>query len=103
MKAGDIVTCNSCGGTYMPLQRDGTEYYHACPLRRVVGSKPAPTKDDPDATAPVYAAIAEPRNENVKSVDEKGVVTIVAEGKGVAAVVDQAAIAAFANPVTEEA
>lgn len=23
--------CKTCGGTYLPIQDDGTEYYHACP------------------------------------------------------------------------
>ena len=23
--------CNTCDGTYEPIQPDGTEYYHACP------------------------------------------------------------------------
>lgn len=23
--------CNACGGTYEPIQRDGSEYYHVCP------------------------------------------------------------------------
>lgn len=25
-----ILRCNSCGGTYSPIQRDGLAYYHQC-------------------------------------------------------------------------
>jgi hypothetical protein len=23
--------CNTCGGCYLPVQGDGSQYYHACP------------------------------------------------------------------------
>lgn len=26
-----MVRCNVCGGTYEPIQRDGSQYFHACP------------------------------------------------------------------------
>lgn len=26
-----MVKCQSCGGTYEPVQIDGTQYFHACP------------------------------------------------------------------------
>lgn len=26
-----MVKCNVCGGTYEPIQRDGSQYFHACP------------------------------------------------------------------------
>jgi len=26
-----MLKCKSCGGTYEPVLRDGTQYFHACP------------------------------------------------------------------------
>jgi len=26
-----MLKCNTCGGTYEPIQRDGSQYFHACP------------------------------------------------------------------------
>jgi hypothetical protein len=32
MSAPDARVCPTCGGTYLPFQADGMEYFHACPL-----------------------------------------------------------------------
>jgi hypothetical protein len=93
-----LMQCGSCNGIYPRAQRDGTEYYHVCPPRRVTGSAPAPTKDDPLATAPVFAPIDQPRNENVVGLDENKKPIIAAAGKGAAVVTDPAVIAAFQAP-----
>lgn len=26
-----MVKCKACGGIYLPVQADGTQYFHACP------------------------------------------------------------------------
>lgn len=26
-----MIQCNSCGGTYQPVQADGMQYFHRCP------------------------------------------------------------------------
>jgi len=26
-----MLKCNACGGTYQPVQPDGTQYFHVCP------------------------------------------------------------------------
>lgn len=91
----DLVQCLACGGVYRPLQADGTEYYHVCPTRRVIGAQPAPTKDNPDATAPVFETIVAPRNENVVAVDDANAPVIAAHGAGSTPVFDQAVIAAY--------
>lgn len=89
-----FVQCVSCQGVYQRIQADGTEYYHACPSRRVVGSKPAPTAADPKATVPVFAPILNPRNENVVVDPTTSAATIISAGGGV---VDVAA-PVFVNP-----
>lgn len=91
----DLVQCNACSGIYRPLQADGTEYYHVCPPRRVVGAKPAPTLDAPDAVAPVFAPIAQPRNENVVGIDDNDAPVLAAPGAGSTPVFDPAVIAAY--------
>lgn len=101
MSAMQVVQCQSCGGLYTPRQKDGTEYFHACPSRRVTGSTAAPTPDDPKATKPVFTVIDQPRNENIKALDATGKPVIVADGKGSLVVADPAVIAAFLNPVQE--
>ena len=95
MATGNVVQCNACGGIYRTHQLDGTEYYHACPLQRVIGTKPAPTPTDPNATTPVFEAVANRRDENVKVTDDQGTVAIKAEGLGVTPVTDPAILAAF--------
>lgn len=52
-------TCNSCGGVYVPLQGDGSLYFHVCP-----DSVPANQR----------------RNENVKSVFDRSPIAV---GQGV--------------------
>src|SRR4051812_8897877 len=93
-----LMQCGSCGGIYPRAQKDGTEYYHACPSRRVTGSTPAPTAKDPTATAPAFAPIDQPRNENIVGVDENKKPIIAAAGKGAVVVVDPVVIAAFLTP-----
>jgi hypothetical protein len=90
-----LVQCVACGGIYRPVQADGTAYYHACPSRRVVGAKPAPTADDPNATVPVFAPIANRRDENIARLDDDGKAIIKREGAGVRPVVDDDVIARF--------
>ena len=62
MTASVQVRCNSCGGTYYPVQPDGMLYFHTCP------------RDTPN-----------PRNENVRQAGGLGAVTIMAAGAGVTA------------------
>jgi hypothetical protein len=88
-----IVQCNACGGIYRPLQADGTRYFHTCPTRRVVDVVPAPTKDNLDATQPVFAPIANRRDENVAGVDDDGKAVMKSEGLGVTPVTDPAVVA----------
>lgn len=103
MSAQPLMQCQSCGGLFTPQQKDGSEYFHTCPSRRVsvgatydkvTGEKLTPTQ---------YVAIDQPRNENIKAVDALGKPVIVNAGKGALLVVDQAVIVAFANPIPEEA
>jgi hypothetical protein len=61
--------CRICGGTYEPVLRDGTAYYHACP----------PLPSDADATLAVPRPHA--RNENVH-VTPDGTVGPIADGDG---------------------
>lgn len=30
----ELVTCEQCGGRYLPVQRDGSLYVHVCPPAR---------------------------------------------------------------------
>lgn len=68
---GDLVECQTCHGQYMPVQPDGTLYFHACPplgvgeLRDALAAKTVtlPARDalrlqaalSADAAAPVPA------------------------------------------------
>lgn len=36
--------CNSCGGTYAPVQADGSRYFHACAPIPNPAYQPDPTK-----------------------------------------------------------
>lgn len=36
--------CNSCGGTYSPIQADGLQYFHTCPPIPNPAYNPDPTK-----------------------------------------------------------
>lgn len=60
----DLLQCVNCGGVYRPIQADGTLYFHTCPKRRVVGSEAVPTKENPEATRPIFTPL-DVRNENV--------------------------------------
>lgn len=53
-KLPERFVCDSCGGEYSDLQKDGSEYYHACP------------PDGPVNLLGQASPIANPRNENVK-------------------------------------
>jgi hypothetical protein len=60
-------TCNSCGATYTPIQRDGSRYFHAC------GPIPNPAYQ-PDATQAKFdprVTIERPnkRDENITGTD----------------------------------
>lgn len=95
MADSGFVQCNACGGIYRPIQTDGNAYYHACPTARIVGSQPAPTKDDPEATTAIVAPIVNPRNENVQVDPDTRKVSIKSEGAGMTPVSDAAAAAAL--------
>lgn len=74
--------CNSCGGTYQPIQRDGSRYFHACAPVRNPAYQPDPTKGpvNPQDT------IERPnmRNENLTGIDPiTKQPTIVSAGAGV--------------------
>lgn len=97
----EIVQCVACGGAYQPVQNDGSLYFHVCPPRRVVGSTPVPTKENPDAVEPVFEKIANRRNENVQRVDDDGAAVIKSHGMGVSPVNDPTVIAQFTNTEDE--
>lgn len=93
-----LVSCVSCSGIYPRAQKDGTEYYHVCPARRVVTGAVVDAQSGKVTAPAVYAAIDQPRNENVAGLDAQRKAIIVAPGKGTLAVVDPAIIAAFTAP-----
>lgn len=95
------VKCNSCGGTYAPLQPDGSEYYHACaPLSAPeidaavkAGKLQLPTGMTPDQAATLLT-IERPnrRDENVISTRASDSGTMKANGAGTTAAPDPAPI-----------
>jgi hypothetical protein len=95
MKPSPLVTCNSCGATYAPVQADGCEYYHACAPFRVVDDGPVDAADDTKGRKVRRDPIADPRDENIAGHDDKGKPVIKHAGKGVTPVADAAAIEAF--------
>lgn len=90
-----LVQCPACGGIYAPTQANSQDYFHVCPARKVVASKPAPTQTDPNATTPVYAATVNPRDENVVVDPKSGTVAQKAPGADPIPVTDPAQIAAY--------
>ena len=87
-----MLKCQSCGATYERIQRDGTEYFHACaPLSRGelqaavdAGHVKLPkgeTVDDAHARRPYERP--NKRDENLKATRGKGAGEIKAEGAGV--------------------
>lgn len=60
-----FVTCNSCGGTYPPVQADGLRYYHQCPPVQNPAHQPDPRKPLFDPRETIERAGA--RNENVRA------------------------------------
>jgi len=90
------LKCNACGGIYDTVQKDGTEYYHACPplsdveVAAALGKNPDPTKWTPQDVLDVAAAPrarANARDENVVPPPKvNGKATIKAPGAGVVTV-----------------
>lgn len=94
MVDASIVQCNSCHGIYRPVQRDGTQYFHACPTQRVTADAVIDQASGKVITPATFALIANRRDENVLSVDAQGTVTIKSVGTGTTPVLDPAVIAA---------
>jgi hypothetical protein len=54
-----MVTCTTCGGRYAPIQRDGTQYFHACPplsMRELAAALAAGTVSLSDDDAAIVRA-----------------------------------------------
>ena len=95
--------CLTCGGVYAPVQRDGTDYYHACPslsdaeVGRALGLPDEGTtwtKAQRDAVAAAPRDRPNARDENVDAskrvrdptTGQLGAAPIKAAGLGVVAV-----------------
>lgn len=87
-----MVQCQSCGGTYEPIQADGMEYYHRCPplsaaeLQQAVddGRVELPKGESvEDAVLRRTYERANLRDENRPSTRPKNPDAIKAEGAGV--------------------
>lgn len=91
-----MLKCNACGGTYEPVQADGSLYFHACPPLSdpEVGKALGLSLDSSTWTAPQKAAVAaaarvrpNARDENlVQTSDPTKPATMKAIGAGVTTV-----------------
>jgi len=86
-----MLKCQSCGATYEPIQRDGSQYFHACaPLSRselkaaVAAGKIKLPKGETVDDAHARRTYERPnkRDENLKATRGKGATEIKAEGAG---------------------
>src|SRR5260221_10888656 len=68
-----MTTCKACGGSYEPVQTDGTQYFHACPPLNVREIREGLTRG-----AVVLSAVDAAR---LKAADELDVATPVDEGQ----------------------
>ena len=59
-----LVRCVSCGGTYPPVQGDGSAYYHACPEVRV-NPEWLPTMEGVPGAPPYLVPIEARRDERI--------------------------------------
>lgn len=93
-----MMRCNSCGGTYQPIQADGTEYYHSCPLLPPTADAPEgrerPNKRDESPVAHATLFVLPNGDEVVRKDIPSGIlahrkVTIRSEGLGASPVADQ--------------
>ncbi len=74
--------CNSCGGTYEPVQRDGSRYSHACSPEII--ETPAVFKADGSIKTPeVRVPRGYIRNENLTIDPQTREPVMVSEGLGV--------------------
>ena len=74
--------CNACGGTYEPIQADGSRYFHACPPIANPAYNADPTKGAVDMREHVERP--DKRDENVTGIDKAtNQTTIVSAGAGV--------------------
>lgn len=103
-----MVKCQSCGGTYEPIQADGTQYFHRCAplsapqLQAAVdaGAVTLPKGETVDQaiTRRVYER-ANLRDENLPSTREKDAGKAKAAGAGVVTLADAAPIVVAVPPL----
>jgi hypothetical protein len=93
-----LIECNVCGGRYPDVQRDGTQYFHACPKSRAVDAGPNPKFVDAATTPDVPERLTK-REPIVGAVDENTVADLVTHRKANTTVItDAAVVAAFFTP-----
>lgn len=99
--------CAACGGTYQPIQADGTQYFHRCPPLSAVeldaavqAGKVTLPKNETAADAAArrsYSRNGE-RDENVPSTLQKDAGKLKAAGMGTTLVADPAPMVTTVKP-----
>ena len=94
MATPDIRQCNSCGGIYRAVQRDGVQYFHQCPPSKVLVGEVRDAQGKL-VTPATLTPTPNPRDENITLDAQRRAVVKLGDPNGYTPVVDPVVISTF--------